>query len=300
MLRFAIGKYFDDVGDFGQAFESYKHANEILKVAAEPYDRKGRSDLVRDLIRVYTRDALADPGPGSSPSSTPVFVVGMPRSGTSLVYQIICSHPLAAGVGESPFWLQMMSKHDNAIRERMIDESLRETLAESYLSTLRAQSKSATRIVDKAPLNSDVLGVIHSVFPNARIIYMQRNPLDTCVSCYFQAFPLTLNFKLDLGDLAHFYKEHQRLIEHWRAVLPPGTILDVPYAELVADQEVWTRKILDFIGLEWSENCLNFQQSDRSVVTASYWQVRQTIYATSVGRWRNYEKFIGPLLTLRR
>jgi tetratricopeptide (TPR) repeat protein len=298
LLRFAIGKYFDDVREYDRAFGSYKRANDILKSTAEPYDRTARTELVRDLARVYTRRSLAQPAAGASFSATPVFIVGMPRSGTSLVDQIICSHPLASGIGESQFWLQAMREHESVIRDGLIDESLREKLADSYLYTLREHSK-ASRIVDKTPLNSECLGLIHSVFPNARIIHMQRDPIDTCLSCYFQSFPLTLNFKLDLTDLAHFYKEHRRLIDHWRDVLPAGTMLDVPYADLVADQEGWTRRILDFIDLEWDERCLNFQQSDRSVATASFWQVRQEIYTTSVGRWRNYEKLIGPLLTLR-
>jgi tetratricopeptide (TPR) repeat protein len=298
-LRFAIGKYLDDVADFERAFQNYKRANELLKPAAEPYDRQARTRLVRDLTGIYTRNALAQPAIGSSPSTTPVFVVGMPRSGTSLVDQIICSHPSAKAAGESPFWAHMMSEHDSAVREGSFDESLRKLMAESYLRMLSAHSENALRIVDKAPVNSDYLGVIHSVFPNARIIYMQRDPIDTCLSCYFQAFPLSANFKFDLSDLVHYYREHQRLIAHWRSALPAGAILDVPYAELVSDQEGWTRRILDFIGLEWNERCLNFEQSDRSVATASYWQVRQKIYTTSVARWRNYEKFIGPLLTLR-
>jgi tetratricopeptide (TPR) repeat protein len=299
-LRFTIGKYFDDVGDFERAFQSYKRANDMLKPAAEPYDRKARAQLVRDLTRVYTCNVLAQAAIGASSSEAPVFVVGMPRSGTSLVDQIICSHPSARGIGESPFWYHMMCEHDSALREGSIDDSTRKTLAESYLRTLGARSENASRIIDKAPINSDYLGVIHSVFPNARMIYMQRDPIDTCLSCYFQAFPLTANFKLDLSDLAHYYKEHQRLMDHWRAVLPPGTLLDVPYAELVGDQVGWTRRILDFIGLEWNERCLNFDQTDRSVVTASHWQVRQKIYTTSLARWRNYEKFIGPLMILRQ
>jgi tetratricopeptide (TPR) repeat protein len=299
MLRFALGKYFDDVGEFARAFENYKRANDLLKPAAEPYDREARMQLVRDLKRVYTRDALAKPAPGASPSSAPIFVVGMPRSGTSLVHQIICSHPSASGAGEVDFWFDAVREHGAAIRERLIDEPLRRTLAEGYLRTLNARSGDAARVVDKAPLNSDFLGVIHSVFPNARMIYMQRDPVDSCLSCFFQAFPLTANFTLDLSDLAHYYREHQRLIDHWRAALPPGTLLDVPYAELVADQEGWTRRILDFVGLDWNEQCLNFQETNRAVVTASYWQVRQKIYATSVARWRNYEQFIGPLLSLK-
>jgi hypothetical protein len=141
--------------------------------------------------------------------------------------------------------------------------------------------------------------VIHSVFPNARIIYMRRDPIDTCLSCYFQQLAPALNFTMDLSDLAHHYRQHQRLMAHWRAVLPPGAILDVPYAELVADQEGWTRRILNFVGLEWDQRCLDFHTTERPVVTASYWQVRQRIYSDSVQRWRNYSDFIGPLLDLQ-
>jgi len=141
--------------------------------------------------------------------------------------------------------------------------------------------------------------VIYSVFPNARVIYMQRDPIDTCLSCYFQQFLMGLTFTVDLSDLAHYYCGHRRLMAHWRAVLPPGFILEVPYEELVADQETWTRKMLDFIGLEWNDRCLEFHKTSRQVVTASAWQVRQKIYKNSVARWRQYEKFLGPLKGLR-
>jgi hypothetical protein len=128
---------------------------------------------------------------------------------------------------------------------------------------------------------------------------MQRDPIDTCLSCYFQKFVLSLNFTFDLSDLADHYLQHARLMAHWRATLPSGTILDVPYEGLVADQEGWSRKILDFIGLEWDERVLDFPNTKRPVVTASFWQVRQKVYSNSVHRWRNYEKFIGPLLDLK-
>jgi len=299
VLRFAMGKYLDDIGQFAGAFESYKSANEILKASAEPYDRKKRTRLVQDLKEVYTRETLAQPPKNASTSTVPVFVVGMPRSGTTLMEQIICSHPSAKAAGELPFWFDATKDHEAEIRKGLTDESLVKTLAESYLHTLRAHSEDALRIVDKAPLNSDYLGIIHRVFPNARIIYMQRDPVDTCLSCYFHGFPLTANFTFDLSDLAHYYREHRRLIDHWRTVLPAGAILDVPYAELVADQAGWTRRVLDFIGLEWNEKCMSFEQTERVVATASFWQVRQKIYNTSIARWRNYEKFIGPLRSLR-
>jgi hypothetical protein len=206
---------------------------------------------------------------------------------------------LAKGAGELEFWGDAAREHDAEIRRGQLSAPQRKSLAEAYLRTLTRDFADAVRVVDKAPTNADRLGLIHSVFPNARIIYMQRDPIDTCLSCYFQQFSTALNFTLDLSDLAHYFREHQRLVAHWRAVLPPGSMLDVPYEELVTDQPTWTRKILQFLDLEWDDRCLDFHKTKRSVVTASSWQVRQKIYAHSVGRWRKYEKFIGPLLQLR-
>jgi tetratricopeptide (TPR) repeat protein len=298
-VRFAIGKYYDDVRNFERAFNNFERANELLKTLADKYLPDVATRFADDLIRVYTRESLVSAAGGTANSMKPVFVVGMMRSGTSLVEQIIASHPAAAGAGELSFWNDAVRKHDALIRREPLGEGLRKELAEGYLSALARHSVDALRVVDKAPINSDYLGVIHSVFPNARIIYMRRDPIDTCLSCYFQPFSAALNFTMDLSDLAHYYREHQRLMAHWRAVLPAGAILDVPYAELVADQEGWTRKILDFIGLDWDQRCLDFHSTTRPVVTASYWQVRQRIYNDSVQRWRHYRKFIGPLLDLK-
>jgi len=299
-VRFAIGKYCDDVGDFERAFKNYKRANELLKTLAVEYQPDVATRFADEMIRVYTREALSNVTSGASTSVKPVFVVGMPRSGTSLVEQIIASHPAAVGAGELEFWSDAVRKHDALIGRELLGEPLRKELAEGYLRALALHSLDALRVVDKATINSAVLGVIHSVFPKARIIYMSRDPIDTCLSCYFQQFSPTLNFTMDLSDLAHYYREHWRLMAHWRSVLPPGTILDVPYAGLVTDQEAWTRRILDFIGLEWDQRCLDFHSTQRAVVTASWWQVRQRIYTDSVQRWRNYRKFIGPLLDLKQ
>lgn len=298
-LRFAIAKYYDDAEDFKRAFQNYKRANDLLKSIAEPYDREAYKGFVDNMIRTYTREVVARVNGGASNSMKPVFVIGMPRSGTSLTEQIIASHPNAKGAGELDFWADAVHEHEALLKMGPHNESTRKTLAEAYLRVLAAKSGDALRIVDKAPVNSDYLGVIHSVFPNARIIYMQRDPIDTCLSCYFQKFVLSLNFTMDLSDLADYYREHRRLMAHWRAVLPPGTILDLPYEELVADQEGWTRKILDFLGLEWDERVLNFHETKRDVATASFWQVRQKIFKNSVQRWRNYEKFIGALRQLK-
>ncbi|HWG75921.1 MAG TPA: sulfotransferase [Steroidobacteraceae bacterium] len=297
-LRFAIGKYWDDVGDFERAFRSYQRANDLLKSTVRRYDRSARAAYVDDMIRIYSPRAIAHLGAGGSPSTKPVFVVGMPRSGTSLVEQIIAAHPSARGAGELGFWTEVLLAHIGPIRQGLLSEPLRQELAASYLKCLEERCGDALRIIDKAPVNAEYLGIIHSVFPNARVIYLQRNPIDTCLSCYFQYLSPALSYTMDLSDLASYYRQHQRLMARWREVLPHATLLDVPYEQLVSDQEGWTRRILDFIGLEWDARCLQFHNVQRAVSTASQWQVRQKMYHSSVGRWGNYEKFIGPLLEL--
>ena len=298
-LRFAMGKYCDDIEDYGRAFANYSRGNALLKRVSGGYNRQAHSSFADDMIRVHTRETLASTAEGGSASPKPVFVVGMPRSGTSLTEQIIASHPSAGGVGEPDFWLKAARIHHDEIRRSLLDLPTRRTLAEDYLRLLERRCPNAVRIVDKTPANSDFVGLISTVFPKARFIRMRRNPIDTCLSCYFQNFSTGMAFTMDLDDLAEYYRTHERVMDHWCSALPDGTILEVPYEDLVADQEGWTRKILDFIGLEWDERCLTFYETKRAVATASAWQVRQKIYRQSIERWRNYEKFIGPLKGLR-
>ena len=298
-VRFAIGKYYDDTGDFERAFRSYRRGNELMKTAATPYDPQARARTVDDLIRIYPGELLSRAHAGASDSPLPVLVTGMPRSGTSLIEQIIASHPQARGAGELEFWSRAAHKHRAALEAGPPSADLTRNLVAGYLRELGAHSSAAARVVDKATANVDHLGLVHMLFPRARIIYAQRDPIDTCLSCYFQPFSAALGFTTDLEWLADYYRQHQRLMAHWRSALPSGSMLEVPYEELVADQESWTRRILEFIGLAWDPRCLTFQNTERPVATASYWQVRQKIYQSSVSRWRDYRKFIGPLLALR-
>jgi tetratricopeptide (TPR) repeat protein len=298
-LRFAIGKYCDDVEDFARAFENCRRANELLKTVALKYDRQAQSSLADDLIRSHSREALARAADGGSASMKPVFVLGMPRSGTSLVEQIIASHPSAKGAGELQFWLDAGRANDVELRQGVLGEPVRKKLAEDYLGVLALHGADALRVVDKSTFNCDYIGLLHSAFPKARIIYLRRDPIDTCLSVYFQNFSTTMRFSMDLSDLAHYYRHHERLMKHWITVLPAGTLLEVPYEELVADQVAWTHRILDFLNLEWDDRCLAFDKTERAVNTASVWQVRQKIYSRSVQRWRHYERFIGPLKGLR-
>jgi len=297
-IRFAMGKCCDDLGQYPQAFEQYQRANELLKPLALPYKEQVHAEFVNDLKRVYTPQSIASARATGASSTRPVFVIGMPRSGTSLVEQILASHPAVAGAGELDFWTNLLSGDEARIRSQLLPEPTRQKLATDYLQVLKGRHPDAGYVVDKAPRNADIVGLIHTVFPDARFIYMRRDPIDTCLSCFFQNFPAAHNFKFDLNDLASYYREHARLVAHWRKVLPPGTMLDVPYEELVADQETWTRRIVAFLGLEWDERCLRFEENPRPVVTSSSWQVRQRMYGDSVKRWRHYSKFVGPLRKL--
>jgi hypothetical protein len=297
-LCFSIGKYWDDVSDFDRAFPNYQRANEALKAIGGTYNREARAAYVEDLVRTYTHDAIATSRGGVSESRRPIFIVGMPRSGTSLMERIIAAHPAVYGAGELGFWTEVLLAHADAIRQGVLPRALRARLGDAYLALLAEYSPEAPHIIDKAPVNSELLGLVHSVLPNARIIYMRRNAIDTCLSCYFNYLPPALGYTHDLADLAHYYRTHHRLVAHWRSVLPPGVLLDVSYEELVGDQAGWTRKVLDFLGLEWDVRCLEFQRSEGVVSTSSTWQVRQKIYQSSTERRQHYAKFIGPLLEL--
>jgi tetratricopeptide (TPR) repeat protein len=297
-LRFAIGKYYDDVGDFAKAFASFARANELQKCVAQPYRRAEREREVDGIVAVCSQAAIAAAAAGSSASTQPVFVLGMMRSGTSLVEQIIASHPAAGGAGELGYWPERFGGNGPALRAAMLSTATREQLAAGFLEALNLGRHPSDRIVDKTPANADFVGFLHGALPQAKIIHLERNPIDTCLSIFFQHFSASLGFATDLEDLAHYYLQHRRLLAHWRAVLPPGVMLDVPYESLVNDPEAWTRKILEFIGLGWDPRCLDFHRNPRPVVTASAWQVRQPIYRGAVGRWQNYRPYIKPLLKL--
>lgn len=299
-LQFALGKYFDDTGDFAEAFKHYRRGNELHRQLAQPYDRAARIAFFDDMIGTYTRERLAYGGSAATDSRQPVFVVGMMRSGTSLVEQIIASHPQAAGAGELDFWIDRMRQHEHRLRRAPPEPELAREFVASYLGILSRRAPGALRVVDKSNFNSDVLGLIHLAFPNARIVHVRRDPADSCLSCYFAQFANTLGFTTDLEELAHYYREHRRLMMHWRSSLPSGVLLEVAYEDLVADQEAWSRRIIEFIGLQWDARCLEFHKTRRPVLTASQWQVRQPVYSRAVGRWRNYMQHIGPLLDLRK
>jgi tetratricopeptide (TPR) repeat protein len=298
-LRYALGKYFDDVKDFEQAFHNYRRANELTKSYSGRYEEQRQTLAVDLLTSIYDQAWIRRERIDTNTSVRPVFIVGMPRSGTSLAEQILASHPAVFGAGELAFWKNAAVRRASAQQDEMTVSTSDKT-AEEYLSLLQSFSPDALRVVDKMPGNFLYLGLIHATFPNARIIHMQRNPIDTCLSIYFQHFNATHVYANDLEDLAHYYTEYFRTMEHWRATLPANSILHVPYEGLVDDQESWSRKMLEFIGLPWDARCIDFHRNERKISTVSNWQVRQKISKSSVDRWLNYEKFVGPLRKLLR
>jgi tetratricopeptide (TPR) repeat protein len=297
-LRYALGKYFDDVQDFDNAFSSYRLANELKKRSAQKYDGARLARRVDRIIALYDADWLRMARAQGHESRRPVFIVGMPRSGTTLTEQILASHPEAFGCGELRFWHTARVDYESAALRGAEGRGALLTAAEKYLSLLASFSADASRVIDKMPANFMNLGLIHAAFPQARILHMRRNPLDTGLSIYFQIFSNTHLYANDLEDIAHYFTQYSRLMVHWRSTLPKGTVLEVPYEKLVADPEAWIREIVQFVDLPWDPRCLRFNETERTVITASNWQVRQRISTSAAGRWRNYERYLGPLRSL--
>ncbi len=303
LLRYAMGKYFDDVMDFKTAFHHYRRANQLAQQCGPVHDRVQLTLGVDLIIRSHEAQWVGRNRQRENSSQRPVFIVGMPRSGTTLAEQILASHPSVFGAGELTYWGAWSAPRitaatiAGALCLGVSDATLAE-LSAGYQSLLRRLSPDAARVVDKFPANFLFLGLIHAAMPHARIIHLRRNPIDTCLSIYFQHFEAANTYANDLQDLAHYYREYRRLMRHWRSVLPAGVMLEVPYEGIVADLPHWSRKMSDFVGLPWNARCLDFHRTSRSVVTASRWRVRQKIDNSSVERWRNYEEFLEPLKSL--
>lgn len=294
MLQFRLGDVCDKLSRFDDAFTHYAAANRSVNVTYDPAAQEGRID---GLIAAYCDEAMAKMASASNRSERPVLIVGMPRSGTSLVEQILASHPQVFGAGELEALNDMVYGLPKTLYPQCMEAAgpeVVEGLAQRYLQLLDSLDGEAARVTDKMPANFMHLGVVSRMLPGAHIIHCVREPLDTCLSIYFQNFNLAHKYATDLTAIGHYYRQYQRLMDHWRSVVDLP-MLEVSYAEVVADQEGMSRKMVEFVGLPWDDRCLDFHKSDRKVSTASYDQVRQPLYTSSLARWRNYEKYLGPL-----
>lgn len=300
-LEYAAGKAWADLGDEpARAFEHYRvgarHKRERLDYEVE------RDEAWFELLaRTFTTELFQSLAGAGHRSEAPIFIVGMPRSGTSLVEQMLASHPKVHGAGERPD-LRAMIEAVSQTRKRVFPEWMSDLsreecgqLGREYCRTVVEPFGDAERVTDKMPANFPCLGFIRAILPDARVIHVRRSPADTCLSCFTYLFAGWQAFTYDLEDLGRYYRAYDALMAHWREVLPDDFLLEVQYEELVDDPETWVARMLEHCGLEWDDACLRFHRSDRAVRTASAQQVRQPLYRRAIGRWEIYRDQLGPL-----
>jgi tetratricopeptide (TPR) repeat protein len=309
-LNFALAQVLDSTGAYDEAFAHFRRAaalrQEIDRRCGTTFDPDAHRRFVDRLIAAFTPAWFERARPFGVDSELPVFVVGMLRSGTSLAEQIVASHPRAHGAGELmdvdilagslPRLSRVAEEYPECVAR--LGAPTAHVLADEYLQRLRGLGGAAERVIDKFPPNFLHLGLIATLFPKARVIHCRRDPVDTCLSCFFQNFAGPFPFTKDLRHLGLYYREYERLMAHWARVLPLP-IFELQYEELTADQEAVSRKMVAFCGLEWDDRCLRFHESERPVWTASFLQVRQPMYRRLVSRWKRYEAHLGPLLEAR-
>jgi Tfp pilus assembly protein PilF len=300
-VLFSMAKALEDRGEHDRAFASLAKANAIRRETLS-FDIKAAERRMEHIAQTFDAPHLEWLKGCGHDSDRPIFIVGMPRSGTTLVEQIISAHPLVHGAGEIPLlsnWLAASRGKGEAPypdwARTMTDADCR-NIGQIYLNALPAIEPPKRRITDKWVDNFEHLGLIHACLPNAVIIHCQRDPRDTCLSCFGIRFVNGQQYSYDLAELGRYWRAYERLMAHWRAVLPPGRMLEAPYEAVVDDVEGWARRLIAHCGLEWDDACLRFYESKRQVYSASFAQVRQPIYTGSVGRWRPFARHLGPLL----
>ena len=297
-LHSAIAKGWEDLREYEKAMGAYDAMNAAgyeIWLGGKSWDRKRDESAVNEQVRTFTAESIPTFQEEGINSRIPVFIVGMPRSGTSLVEQILSSHPEVAGAGELSFW--PLNVHRAFLDGVLNVDELREVAGE-YLELLAKFGPNASRVSDKMPQNYASLGSICSALPNAKVIHIRRNPIDTCLSIYTTPFGQGLAFTHRREDIVAAYREYLRVTSHWRTAFGPDQLLEVEYEQIVSNREAVSRQMIDFIGLPWDEACLRHEQNNRSVYTASVWQVRQPIYNSSVQRWLRFKPWIGEFIAL--
>ena len=301
-LHFALGKALDDSGDPERAFEQFFRGNSLRRRTLD-YDEASTEELFERLAAMFDAPFLEGCQGAGDPSARPIFILGMPRSGSTLVEQILSSHPDVLGGGELPALERVLETvRDPGGQALAYPESISvfptshlAALGGAYLSRLPAAVDGRSRVTDKLPSNFLHIGLIHLILPQARIIHTVRDPVDTCLSCFTKLFAVGQKYSFDLGELGRYYRRYRALMDHWRRVLPADTILDVQYEAVVDDVEGQTRRLLAYCGLRWDERCLAFHRTQRKVRTASAAQVRAPLFTTSVNRSQAYRSQLEPL-----
>ncbi|HTU93620.1 MAG TPA: sulfotransferase [Gemmataceae bacterium] len=297
-FHFIVAGLCDRKGEYDRAFCHYRRANElkaqVFRQENRPFNRERHRRNIHDIIATFDRGFFERVRSFGLATEVPVFVVGMPRTGSTLVEQILSSHPQVVAAGERKELGEILtSRAPYPAHMSRLDSFTSRGLAEEYLRRLSRLGPEAVRIIDKTPDNYLHLGSICALFPKARIIHCRRDVMDVCLSCYFRYFS-DVNYSTSLEDLGFYYRQYERLMRHWREVLPIP-VYEVEYEELVRDPERISRGLIAFCGLDWSECCLAFHENRRPVQTASLVQVRRPLYASSIARWKRYESHLSSL-----
>ena len=300
-LEYVLGKGLADLGEFESSWNHYVRANELafeISLEGNPFDRRAYTEAIDGTIATFNRDFFKKNRSVGWNQRLPIFIVGMMRSGTTLVEQILSSHPDVGAAGELDFWLdEGLTAVDTS--KRTLDQKALIRLAQRYIEGLRAIAPGKPFVTDKMPQNFQMVGLIHTAFPKAPIIHIRRNPLDTCISIFTNAYQQSPNFAHSPESIVFAYRQYQRLVAHWRRVLPPEQFLEIDYEDLTAKPDFVIRQILAFCHLKWDDACLRPELNDRLVTTPSLWQVRQPVYRTAVERWRVYEPWLGAFAQLK-
>jgi len=302
LLEFALGKAWMDVGDAERAFAHLDVANR-MKRASFAYDAEADIAWLAAIAEGLPAERLSELAGAGDPSEMPIFVVGMPRSGTTLVEQILASHPQIQGAGELLTLEEVIGRDWE--RDDLAETYLRRvagitkpelaSLGRAYVERVSALAAGRARVVDKSPGNFRLAGLISLMLPGARIIHCRRDPIDTCLSCYARNFSGRVRYAFDQRELGHYYRAYQALMDHWRAVLPPERFIEVDYEAVVGGLEGEARRLIAFCGLDWDPACLEFHATRRLVRTISVNQVRRPLYSSSVARWKPYERQLEAL-----
>jgi tetratricopeptide (TPR) repeat protein len=303
-MLLSLGKYYENEKQFDRAFEYYQRGNELRR-SHEFYDPV-QTQLIHDrIIKVFTREFFEERQGSGNPDPAPILIVGLPRSGSTLIEQILASHSQVEGTMELPD-LARAIKEINRARKDGADypEALQALsmddfsgLGSQYLKSTMRYRSDTPYFIDKMPNNFPSIGLLHLILPNARVINARRHPLDSCMGCYKQLFYRGQSFTYDQFELGQYYLQYQRMMDHWHEVLP-GRVLDLQYEDMVQDQENQTRRLLEYCGLPWEDQCLRFYETERAINTASSEQVRQPIYTGALNFWKNYEDHLGELIEL--
>lgn len=301
-LHFARGRVLEKIRDYDNAFAAYAAGNHT-RAAMRPYSRETQTfysgDFITALDDAFVARAarIGQPGPGV------IFICGMPRSGTTLVETILASHPAVTAGGEQRYIHDRLRRELGIVKMTRTGSWLRDVpdaelrlIAREWRDHLAEAVGDRPYVTDKMPGNFALMGLLHVCFPRAPIVHVRRDPRDNCFSCFAMNFAEGHAFSYALDTTGHYYRLHDALVAHWKRVLPPQLIIDVEYEKLVADPETEIRRLLEAVGLEWDPRCLDFHKTSRTVATASLFQVRQPLYSSSIGRWRRFERHLGPLI----